>query len=265
MFKSLFRPNIQKLIEKKDTEGLIAALKVNDKDCILAAIQALGDLKAEASIDPLIEVWKSTDDKQIIQAIYACLGKLGTDKALKELERITDPGSAFIQDNPDVVLSIIPTLINLGDERAIKIIHKLCFGHSNSNVRAEIMYMIGDSEKAEFLPLLVSAMLDTDPQNTLAPSCEPFFDPVTRTMRSKFMRQAGVDGITKLGPQIYEKYSIAIRGRFSAPYHQIAHLHVLFSIGGKEGHEIIKRLAVRVDVDNSVKKAAQSLVDKMSS
>lgn len=265
MFTSLFRPNIQKLVIKKDIKGLIAALKVDDSDFLVSAIKALGDLKAEDSIDSLVTVQEKTTDIQVMKAVYLCLCSIGTDKALIKVDDLTNPGYASFQENPDIFVALISPLIDICNEKAIELIRKLCFRHTDPVARVKMMYIIGDRKKEELLPLLIQATQDSDPVFTQQPTGNPQEDYDYRRgipiIRSKFMRQAGIDGITKLGPQVFDKY-MRWPGNLDTPYQQIAYLHVLNNIGGEKGHEIIKARAEKVDGDATVRRVAQSLLEK---
>jgi HEAT repeat protein len=260
MFSSLFRPSIEKLIEKKDVKGLISALKSTDHEYMVSAIQALGDLKADDSIDVLKEIWHNSKDTNILKEIYISLGKIGSERAIEILGSILDPGYGIVQDNPEFALNSAKYLIENASATAIKILQKIAFQHSNPIVRTEIMDMVGNAKNPEFLQLLIYAMTDRDPEMTRAPRMEPYLDPILRKPRTKFMRQIGINGITLLGPGIFEKFDQLSRGFISTPYQQIAYLHVLKNIGGEKGMATIKELSNSGDVDSSVKDTAKMLI-----
>lgn len=260
MFSSLFRPSIEKLIEKKDVKGLISALKSTDQKYVISAIQALGDIKAEESIDALKETWNNSKDINVRKEIYISLGKIGSEKAIDILGSILDPGYGYFQDNPEFALISAKYLIESASESAIKILQTIAFQHTNPIVRAEIMDMVGIAQKAEFLQLLIYAMTDRDPEMTVSPSMEPYYDPILKKTRTKFMRQIGINGITLLGAGIFEKFDLLTRGRTPTPYSLIAYLHVLKNIGGEAGMETIKACSESSQGDSSVKDSAKKLL-----
>ena len=51
---SLFKPNVEKLKKKRDVKGLIKALEYKNVDVRIKAVEALGEIKDERAVEPLI-------------------------------------------------------------------------------------------------------------------------------------------------------------------------------------------------------------------
>lgn len=78
------KPNISKMIEKKDVEALIHTLDARDSSLVAAAAKALGDLRDPKAIKPL----KKTAVTGNLAAI-AALGRIGGPEAISVLVHLT--------------------------------------------------------------------------------------------------------------------------------------------------------------------------------
>ena len=72
----LFKPNVEKLKEKRDFRGLIKALRHKERDIQSKASEALIVI-GKPAIDPLIQVLKDENNKNILQVILKVLEKIG--------------------------------------------------------------------------------------------------------------------------------------------------------------------------------------------
>lgn len=79
-----FKPNVNKLKEKRDVEGLIKALRHKDVLIRRKAAKALGDLKASDAIEALIAALKDKDVEVRVEAIRA-LGRIKDNRAINPL------------------------------------------------------------------------------------------------------------------------------------------------------------------------------------
>jgi len=83
----IFKPNIEKLAERKDREGLVRALEYR-KDAAVrkAAVKALASLGDRAALEPLVRTLKD-EDKGVrydaVEAIY----RLGGAEAVEPLQQ----------------------------------------------------------------------------------------------------------------------------------------------------------------------------------
>ncbi|MCG2721133.1 MAG: HEAT repeat domain-containing protein [Thermodesulfovibrionales bacterium] len=106
-------PNIEKLKEKRDVEGLIKALSHEDADTRSKAAEALGDLKDARAVETLIARLKDKDSVVRKTAANA-LGKLADARAVEPLV------AALKDENPDVRAAAAVALGMIGDARAVK-------------------------------------------------------------------------------------------------------------------------------------------------
>ena len=104
------KPSIEKLIEKKDTRGLIAALNDQDSTVVAAAARGLGEMGATDAVQPLSE--KAVTGNL---AAIAALGLIGSPQAIKVLVHLTQR-----EDFPHHVLAgIIQALGKTGDPQIL--------------------------------------------------------------------------------------------------------------------------------------------------
>lgn len=100
------KPNIEKLTQKRDVEGLIKALKDKDETVRWRAAWALGEIGDARAVEPLIQALK---DKGVRGNAAEALGKIKDTKAVEPL----------IQALKDIGVEAAEALINIGDERAV--------------------------------------------------------------------------------------------------------------------------------------------------
>ena len=104
------KPNIEKLIEKKDTLGLIEALSDKDSTVVAAAAKGLGELCETNAVQPLSE--KAITGNL---AAISALGLIGGPQAIKVLIHLTER-----DDFPHHVLAgIIQALGKTGDPQIV--------------------------------------------------------------------------------------------------------------------------------------------------
>ncbi|MGD0152711.1 MAG: HEAT repeat domain-containing protein [Thermacetogeniaceae bacterium] len=80
----LFRPNIQKMMKKKDVNGLIRAIGDTERYIRLAAIEALGTIGDARAVEPLIAALKD-NSWGVRQYAATALGAIGDTRAVKPL------------------------------------------------------------------------------------------------------------------------------------------------------------------------------------
>ncbi len=91
----LFRPNVQKMMKKKDVNGLIRAIGDAERHVRLAAIEALGDIGDTRAVEPLIAALKDSS-WGVRQYAATALGAIGDTRAVKPL-------TAAFKDNKKIV------------------------------------------------------------------------------------------------------------------------------------------------------------------
>lgn len=106
----LFKPNINKMEERKDANALIKALATKDDLTRREAAAALGRMRDRSGVEPLIQALSDTDKFVRVQAIIA-LGKIGDVRALDPLIDILTTGNSGYE--------VSEAIGRLGDVRAI--------------------------------------------------------------------------------------------------------------------------------------------------
>ncbi len=90
----LFKPNVQKMREKKDVRGLIKALGYKDPEVRAMACRALGNLGDKSAVEPLVAALKDKDE-QVRRDAAAALGWLGDPRAADALLAVLPEKSMF--------------------------------------------------------------------------------------------------------------------------------------------------------------------------
>lgn len=107
-------PNIEMLQAKGNIRGLLKALQYKKKWQVRAtAAEALGELKSQNAIEPLITLLQDNEPQVQIAAIQA-LGKLGNLQAVQPLLTLLQG------NNPDLQNQVVCALGDIGDPRAVE-------------------------------------------------------------------------------------------------------------------------------------------------
>ena len=77
IFDGLFKPNVERLQEKKNVKGLIKALRHKDRRVRSEAAEALGEIGDKRAVEPLIQALK--DEYWDV--------RLRAEKALEKIEK----------------------------------------------------------------------------------------------------------------------------------------------------------------------------------
>lgn len=84
MFFMFFKPNIEKMKNKKDIKGLEKALKNKDVSIRVKAARALGEIGDDSVVDVLIRSLED-DSIDVKRSVVWALGKIGSTKAINAL------------------------------------------------------------------------------------------------------------------------------------------------------------------------------------
>ncbi len=158
-FKNLLKPNIVRLAEKKDINGLISALHNSDWHVRSDAQNALVEI-GDPAVDPLLSALDSPDS-QINALIVSILGSMREPRAVEPL--ITLLGT----DNHYLLTVVIGALGKIGDTRAVDPLIDL-LKTSNRPIQLEVisaLEKIGDARAAAPLTCIV--------KNEYPYSCHP--------------------------------------------------------------------------------------------
>ncbi len=110
------KPNVEKLKEKGNVEGLIKALKYKDPSIRRKAANALGELKAKESLDALIDALADEDVKVRLEVVRA-LGRLGDSRAVEALINVVKGDESL-----DVKLEAIKSLKSIGYSKTTELL-----------------------------------------------------------------------------------------------------------------------------------------------
>ena len=101
-------PNIDKLKTKGNVEGLIAALNYKKDPTIRRdAAKALGEMGDSRAVEPLIEIARSSDGKELRMLAIDSLGKLGDPRAVEPLLALLSSSSSVVYPNAEKALKNI--------------------------------------------------------------------------------------------------------------------------------------------------------------
>ena len=189
-------PNIEKLKDKRDVNGLIKALNhpLINHTCYLnlEAAKALGELGDALAVEPLLVILQRSDFDVMREAAAIALGQLGDAQAVKPLIRATkdtypkvrkaaaqalgkigDPqaaeallkalGDAF----PEVREQAMQAIRALGDVRAIKPLAALYRDHKTNDLKfilaiSETVEMLATNDKPGAIEALIAVVQEYD-------------------------------------------------------------------------------------------------------
>ena len=158
---SLFKPNVKKMQEKKDVNGLIKALSYKDADVRSAACRALRIIKDIRAVGPLLVLLKDPNESMRREAIYA-LGELEDPRVADALlpilaDKSSFPATAHVLadlkdprlydhlvkalEDDDLRGSAAWTMGGLGDPRAVKLLVPL-LTHADLKTRQAVIYAL---------------------------------------------------------------------------------------------------------------------------
>jgi hypothetical protein len=147
-------PNIEKLKERRDVDGLVKALSHEDAYVRCEAAKALGDLKDGRAVEPLLAVLK---DKEYLvrRAAEKALGRIGA--------AAVEPLVAALKDkDANVRGAAAEALGEIGDARAVEPLIAALKDKEGGAVRSWAAWALGVIEDARAVEPLVAALMDGD-------------------------------------------------------------------------------------------------------
>ena len=111
-----FKPNVEKLKEKRDVEGLVKALRHKDPSIRRKAARALGELKAKDALDALINALIDEDVAVRLEVVRA-LGKIKDERAIDHLLKVLRKDESL-----DVKIEAAKALKEIGYSKATEIL-----------------------------------------------------------------------------------------------------------------------------------------------
>jgi len=118
IFDGLFKPNVERLQEKKNVKGLIKALRHKDSDVRWRAAKALGEIGDKRAVEPLIQALKDKDRDVRKEAVWT-LGRIGDKRAVEPLIQ------ALKDEYWDVRERAAKTLVKIGEPAVEPLIQAL--------------------------------------------------------------------------------------------------------------------------------------------
>jgi len=181
-----FKPNIEKMENKKNVMGLINALKYNESWIRIAAAKALGRIEDARAVEPLIQALEVADSSYFRAAAVTALGMLGDARAVSSLiQALQDEGHVIVEAvkalgwiGKPAVESLIQamedagssysrgqaarTLGRIGDARAVDPLLQVFINDKNNYVRGEAARALGEIGDTRAVALLLQALNDKD-------------------------------------------------------------------------------------------------------
>ena len=114
----LFKPNVEKLKEKRNINRLIKTLSDNDVELRRRAASALGEIGGEESVEPLIQLLGDSDVELRKKAVFA-LGEIGDEKAVGSLMQLLG------DTNIELRRIAVSALGEIGDSKAVEPLKQL--------------------------------------------------------------------------------------------------------------------------------------------
>lgn len=110
------RPNIEKMMTKKDVRGLINTLSYTDTEVRKSAINALGEIGDLRAFDPLLNRIRDGRDEErnIVVEAMVKIGSQAVDSLIEVLSN-----ERFSKEDKFVYLAAIEALVGIGDKKAV--------------------------------------------------------------------------------------------------------------------------------------------------
>ncbi len=154
IFDRLFKPNVERLREKKNVKGLIKALRHKDWHVREEAAWALGGIGDARAVEPLIQALM--DEYSVVRKGAAwAFGKIGDKRAVKHLIK------ALKDENSDVREKAAEALGKIGDTRAVEHLFQALKDDKDWDVRGKAAEALGEIGEPAVEPL-IQALKDED-------------------------------------------------------------------------------------------------------
>ena len=152
IYDKIFKPNIEKLKENEDVDGLINALKHKNVDIQEKAVKALGEI-GEPAVEPLLQALDE-EDWYVRRAAVMALGEVGGARALTPLIKA-------LKDNESVVRGAAVEAFGIIGEPAVEPLLQ-ALDEEDCHVRAAAVRALGEVGGARALTPLIKALKDND-------------------------------------------------------------------------------------------------------
>jgi len=161
MCEMIFKPDIERLKESNDIEGLIKALKHSDKYICLKAVRALREVGDEKAIEPLREILSDREAYTAEIAGYAIeqiVERVGV--AIKDREKAIKSLSDKLRDPSKYVRSgAVRALEHIGTAKTVEPLIK-ALKDRNKHVRNEAIRALGKIDDERVVEPLIERLKD---------------------------------------------------------------------------------------------------------
>jgi HEAT repeat protein len=151
----LFKPNVERMATKRNVNGLLElVMKDKDRGVRYSAIDALGNIRDNKAVDPLIQTLRDKDEKVRKGVAYA-LGEIGDQRAVKPLIQT-------LKDIDENVRSITAEALGkIRDKSAVEpLIQTL--KDKDDEVRRAAAWALGEIRDKRAVEPLIQALKDED-------------------------------------------------------------------------------------------------------
>jgi len=142
LFRASSSPNVKRLHQRRDVEGLFAVLTDPTDEIRKSAARALGEIKDTRAVDPLIAALQDPSYGVRETAAYA-LGNIGDVRAVDPLSNV------FLKDRDlAMLIAVKKALVQIGDARAVEVLlANLAYGDPRRNAAADALEQIQSSKR----------------------------------------------------------------------------------------------------------------------
>ena len=150
----IFKPNVGRMKEKRDIDGLAKALKHKDVAIRRGAAEALGHLRDARAVEPLIQALNDADTDVRRSAAQAL-------EDMKDARAVEPLVQTLNDEDTDVRRNVAYALGHLGDRRAIEPLVQI-LKHSDKDDRRKAASALGEIKDAAAIEPLIEALKDED-------------------------------------------------------------------------------------------------------
>jgi len=189
--------------DKESVEGLIGALKTDNTLFKNAIAKALGDIKCESAVEPLLELLK--DDHSKVSGIKA-LGDIGG-------ESVVLPIINMLNDKDGEVRSTaVNALGQIKDKRAVEELIKALETDTDVNVRRLSAIALGDIKAEKAVPVLIKKLNDQfmNVSTSAADALVKIGEPSVKALIEVIDNKLASDALRKIGEPAIDEFINAL-------------------------------------------------------
>ena len=135
----------------------IKELEDKDSNVRKSAAEALGGIRSEKAVEPLINVLTADKDSKVRESAVFALGQIGSEKAIESLINVLS-----IDKDSDVRKSVALVLGSIRSEKAIEPLIKVLSTDKESDVRGYTAFALGSIGSEKAIESLITALSDEE-------------------------------------------------------------------------------------------------------